>query len=345
MSDSDALSMLDHAVERLLAHVPTDGGSATDLDAIAELLGVTVDSSSESVAEGSLRLRRGRAVIEISRWGSPQRRRFTLAHELGHVYLLHPRRSLAASVVARWPNEEAFCNDFAASVLLPITPLHGAVSEESQSLAGLFALARRFMVSYAATSVRLLRRNLWNRGLLTWSWCDEKWTLRAAAGLRLTGRHRLRLEETSAWRLRQIKGTEQDSELTLRFHVGDVLRHLDAQVRVNDFNAHALAPLCREASEWRLSWRAPTDRVRPFRAQVASDNRGQRGRMDDLPIRRHASSSPGPLSTPPVSPWEVDDVATPDFLPQTQRLPARPPALATPELAPEQLGLGLLYER
>jgi hypothetical protein len=179
MSDSSALAELDAAVQALLARAGLPVGHPNLLPAVAEVLGVEVRRH-EGVAEGRLCLRDGRAVIEVHSAASPARRRFTLAHELGHVFLLDPRRELDGAICRRWRTEESFCNDFAAALLLPRDWLETQLEGHEASLASLRAIARAGGTSLSASSLRLVRTGLWNHTLLEWR--------RDLDGLQLRGR-------------------------------------------------------------------------------------------------------------------------------------------------------------
>lgn len=108
-------------------------------------------------------------AVEAAR--SPGRRRFTIAHELGH-WLLHHRarkrrtpiycRPADVGATTRFQLEDAArlerdANRFAASLLMPET----LVRREAEALAlSVPALAKRFGVSGQAMQLRLERLNL-----------------------------------------------------------------------------------------------------------------------------------------------------------------------------------------
>jgi len=100
-------------------------------------------------------------AIKVSA-GSERRRRFTIAHEIGH-YVLHesgPRYERGGSVneAARWREREA--DTFAAELLMPEHMVRHAVLEEG---ADARRLADRFEVSVQAMSIRLRRLGLAER--------------------------------------------------------------------------------------------------------------------------------------------------------------------------------------
>lgn len=184
MSDSLALTELDHAVSALRERA---GAAATprvevDLEAVARTLGVEV-ADHTGVAEGRLCVRAGRVMVEVHPGLAPARRRFTLAHELGHAYLLHPERPLSGLLCRRWRSTESFCNDFAAALLLPRAWLESETRRRSESLEVLEAIARASGASLSACALRLLRTRLWTHALVEWRLSDDLWRIRSASAL------------------------------------------------------------------------------------------------------------------------------------------------------------------
>jgi Zn-dependent peptidase ImmA (M78 family) len=106
-------------------------------------------------------------TISVNAAHHPNRRRFTLAHEIGH-YILHRKlvqdgvdddRAYRSTQAGKYhntligPREETEANKFAASVLMPFDLIKQVASEESTMSAGV--LARRFGVSEHAMEIRL----------------------------------------------------------------------------------------------------------------------------------------------------------------------------------------------
>jgi Zn-dependent peptidase ImmA (M78 family) len=253
MSDFAALAELDNAVGELLMDLEVPRAAPMPLDAVAEAMGLRVVKT-PGAAEGRLCLRGGRATIEITPWGSVARQRFTLAHELGHAFLLHPARSMPTALCQRWPTQEAFCNDFAASLLLPRPWLEAHVPP-APSLRGLLWLAHVSEISPLACSLRLLRTGLWSSGLLSWLLTRGTWQLRGAAGLRSDLRRNVQLSPTSARRLRLLSGTSGHPRLRLHLSTAEhTSRQVDAEVSVGPHQCLALVPLTRAGNHWSLRW-------------------------------------------------------------------------------------------
>ena len=174
-----------------IRHQYCSAGPPYDPFEIAQGLGIKVEIANLTRADGYVESRDGSFVVVISATSPLTRRHFTLAHELGHVFLMQqaikgtPMNLIRyrTSPCTPWssihdPIEEALCNLFAAELLLPFYEVRhylrmqnnandkryrgyeslpmsvGAVAPED-----IFALAKRFNVSLQAAanqSVRVL---------------------------------------------------------------------------------------------------------------------------------------------------------------------------------------------
>jgi hypothetical protein len=87
---------------------------------------------------------------------SPERQRFTVCHELGHIILgLASEHGGGASwSYAKRPQNEIFCDVFAAELLLPYKLLKPLVDKADYSLAVIDTLASQFEASVPATGSR-----------------------------------------------------------------------------------------------------------------------------------------------------------------------------------------------
>lgn len=104
---------------------------------------------------GALFLLRGRTYVLLSTRQSPERARFTLAHELGHL-LLMPRAASLCYAPHRRDAEERVADRFAAALLMPreLVQYYWTRGEAFTSLAA------RFGVSYTAMHKRLAELGL-----------------------------------------------------------------------------------------------------------------------------------------------------------------------------------------
>jgi len=114
--------------------------------------------------------------IKLNSSSPMKRRRFTLAHEIGHLILAsgssrYAHRSRAST------NLERACDLVAAELLLPVKEVRSNVPKEG-SVDGLLALADRFGVSPHAAAVRINQLGLWNDSIGFWRWngdAQELW--------------------------------------------------------------------------------------------------------------------------------------------------------------------------
>jgi Zn-dependent peptidase ImmA (M78 family) len=121
----------------------------TDLDQIAPKLGITGFEAAEIAGSGELRRDGDRLRVFYSIDLSADRRRFTIAHEMGHALLesTGPKRPQKGKEVER------LCDMFAAELLMPrqefLDRAHGEASTER-----ILELARHFRTSLTTTGIR-----------------------------------------------------------------------------------------------------------------------------------------------------------------------------------------------
>jgi IrrE N-terminal-like domain len=141
-----------------------------DVRAIAAALGVDI-AHRDLLQAGRLEHRSGQATIVISsKMQSTARRRFTIAHELGHLWLATSSYKLAFDRTA----EEQFCNSFAAALLVPREWLIDS-KPKTRSMAELETLAYRAQVSWPTALIRLNQICRWRRCLIRWSKPAGRW--------------------------------------------------------------------------------------------------------------------------------------------------------------------------
>lgn len=146
------------AIERSAEALATKyGGPPTVLDSVAGALGI-IEITFGDIDDSALLLRsplKGLLSIIVNRTDVPTRRRFSIAHELGHVALdivgieQHYRSRIAAR--AEQNSEERACDYFAACLLMP----RPWVLERAAGGITARQLARRFDVSVPAMRARL----------------------------------------------------------------------------------------------------------------------------------------------------------------------------------------------
>jgi IrrE N-terminal-like domain len=148
-----------------------------DIHELAESMGITEIVERRGHGDGRLETVGTRTRIVIRPRTAPRRRRFTVAHELGHLYLRtqHPMVSMDTLT------EERFCNRFAAAVLMPRRWVQTRGGRED--LVTLRAIAEDADVSLSAALLRLRQLCEWRNSLLRWRYDGTVWSLSAATGL------------------------------------------------------------------------------------------------------------------------------------------------------------------
>lgn len=138
------------------------------VEKIAERLGLDVRYAPfDGELSGALVRNDGECYIGVNSLHSPNRRRFTIAHELGH-YLLHEgvKQHLDNDFRVNWRDdksskavnpEEMEANRFAAELLMPAEFLVRDIEriENFDSESAINLLARRYRVSREAMKIRL----------------------------------------------------------------------------------------------------------------------------------------------------------------------------------------------
>lgn len=100
--------------------------------------------------------------IKINRHESPERQRFTLAHEIGH-FILH-RYDIGGGIIDNVlyrsnlsSRKEMEANRFAANLIMPMENLRAEIGQIGNQITdeAIVALAKKFRVSQQAMSIRL----------------------------------------------------------------------------------------------------------------------------------------------------------------------------------------------
>jgi Zn-dependent peptidase ImmA (M78 family) len=122
----------------------------TDLAAVCEKLKVPVIESDDLVGSGALVEQNGEFQIIYAPGLSPQRRRFTIAHEIGHLIV---ERS-SQNGVRQSGELERLCDVFATELLMPTSTFTEIVGPTFR-LRDLPSLAKNFQVSLTSAAIRL----------------------------------------------------------------------------------------------------------------------------------------------------------------------------------------------
>ena len=164
------------SVERKAEHLLVGTGMDTipiSVEGIAAFLGIKIEYADLGEDCSGILVRKGdRAVIGVNRDHHPNRRRFSIAHEIAHYilhkgdtyidkgYLVNFRDRESGSGTKQ---EEMSANAFAAALLMPTKQVKEAFSKQPFDLTdepGLGRLASKFKVSPQALTYRLVNLQL-----------------------------------------------------------------------------------------------------------------------------------------------------------------------------------------
>lgn len=165
-------------------------GPPAPLVGLARSLGATTVIYREGLPEdGRVEVRGTDIIVLVRSHRSLGRRRFTLAHEIGHLVLAQPNLRLAPlRRRERLLDDEQFCDRLAEALIMPSAWV-AAYAQRPQTLETLRDCAQRAEVSFAAASVRLARVAGWQRLLLRWVRDEPDWQLQSATGYLPARRH------------------------------------------------------------------------------------------------------------------------------------------------------------
>jgi len=160
---------LAHAVEQL------GGGVPVDLEQLAQALGVSEIVRTEMVEDGRTTWNAGRPRIELRGDRSPQRSRFTLAHEIGHVLLAGDETVARRTHRLEGDELERTCDWIAASILMPRSWIEAYARRDRYNLSLLRLIAHKADVSLSAAAVRIAEVSDRTCMLLRWQRAPSRW--------------------------------------------------------------------------------------------------------------------------------------------------------------------------
>jgi Zn-dependent peptidase ImmA (M78 family) len=135
------------------------------LGRLASLRGVTDVLKKNMTCDGVISATsKGSYIIHVNRDQPESRRRFTVAHELGHTFFFDVDPSIRERVrdsnldtVSRSDPEELLCNYAAAEILMPRKQFASTIQETGPSAEAFVRLSKRFNVSIQASTRRALQ--------------------------------------------------------------------------------------------------------------------------------------------------------------------------------------------
>lgn len=241
-----------------------------DVRELAWALGVSEIRTRPTVADGRLEYQPGRQVIVVDTRAAPARQRFTIAHELGHLWLGRAEsRALDLDPAAR----ERFCDAFAAALLLPNDWISERARGSAAGLLELRSISEEASVSMASCLIRLQRYPQWRRALIHWRWESGGWRQWSVAGLDAVMRDQIASVERTERAITVLAHHEAGVYgCRIWLGVGPHEQLLDAEILVEGSRAIALVEVA-----------APSRRGAPA------------GRFGELPPRRIKSRRRAPL--------------------------------------------------
>ena len=186
------VDIADRIAEQVVNRAGVGLAPPVDLARVAEYLGVISIHQAALVEDGRLNQVAGSSRIYVRAGVAPSRRRFTIAHELGHIVLAgREKEFIAHRSAALTDPEERFCNQFAAALLLPRGWLVDTVGPAPESLRTAREVSRATGASLAASVVRLREVLAWRCSMLQWRRLDGSWRLVSTVGLPLRAHNRI----------------------------------------------------------------------------------------------------------------------------------------------------------
>lgn len=172
------------AAQELLDRFGVDAPEDIRLEAMAWRLKVAVVDGALEGSAARLAVHNGRGRVRIPAGEHSGRRRFSIAHELGHLCLhRHELQACSEADFNDWHSDsskESEANAFAAELLLPTSLLHRRC-EADVNFAAVREIARDFDVSLTAASVRFVELSPEPCALALSEAGAIKWILRSAA--------------------------------------------------------------------------------------------------------------------------------------------------------------------
>jgi hypothetical protein len=114
-------------------------------------------------------------VVEVCKYHPVGRQHFSVAHEIGHTFLIEqepslraPRREIGIEGNPKHNLAEKLCDLAAVELLLPLDAFTGDVAEVGPSIESLPELARRYRASLLSTARRFVEASVWKCYVIVW---------------------------------------------------------------------------------------------------------------------------------------------------------------------------------
>lgn len=226
-------------------HVPP-----VDIQGLAKSLGIRLSENVNLIEDGRVDVSEEGISIELRAGLSQVRRRFTLGHELGHLILPCPGRTLTARR-SPWhhSDEERLCDEIAAALLMPRSWLQARYQSRVHNLSTIRHLAHQADVSIGAALVRLKELFAWPESLLRWRFEEGRWRFIAGAGIPPALHGEVRSAERTSEVLTAAGRSRRDRNLRIPIRIGSDSLDLASQVSVLGRSAVVLTLLPTEPNK------------------------------------------------------------------------------------------------
>ncbi len=235
---------LDELATTLLAAYDMNAEPPIDVELLARHLGVESISRRKMREDGCLEKHDGQARIFIRSDVGQARARFTIAHEIAHLVLAGPERNFIArrAFEGDW-REERFCDQFAASLLMPDRWVRASFGRRAEDFSTLKGLADASNTSLSAALMRLREIASWRSSLLRWNRDGDRWRLSNSVGLPARIRNRITTTPDTAATLEKLNAGQRSFIQQFPIGVNGENLSFGAEVQMRSRSAAALVDM------------------------------------------------------------------------------------------------------
>lgn len=242
-------SLWDELADAVLCETGFQHTLPVPVDVVARHLGVESIIECPMDHDGQLDNRTGSIIIRLANGAPERRKRFTMAHEIGHLILASPTEVLVAR--RSRPEEpdsiERFCDRFAAALLMPRSQLAWEARSLTPTMRAVDHLAGLFDASLTATYLRACEVLGWRSPLLHF---QRRRTWRVHKHYGVTSGGQVTLTEPATDRLDAVMGAAPKARpyhATLPLKVGGRDLAFEGTILSRDNNVLMLGTFARRA--------------------------------------------------------------------------------------------------
>jgi hypothetical protein len=238
-------SAIDRAVRELLTELRIPPVPPIDVEALARRIGIRAVEEASLVEDGRLEVGSDSIRLLVRTGLTPPRRRFTIAHELGHLLLMDRREGAVARRLRSVSCDiERLCDHLAAAILMPRDWVTLRFAHRPRNLSAVRHLSHQTRTSMSAATARLVEILEWPVSLLRWRNEGGRWRFIAGAGVPQWLHGHLRSAPTTSSVIDSLGArTRRDSRGSLPLLVFDQVVEVDAQLSVRGTSALVLVDI------------------------------------------------------------------------------------------------------